>query len=150
MRIKEFRLAELRYDKNISQRVIAEYLNTSANTYSKWECGTNDIPLVTINKIANYFQVNLDYLLGLSNKNIDTEYKEINFELLHKRLLELRKEFQLSQKKLSDALGFPQTTYSNYENGTSIPTMHKLRYIALFYSISFDFLVGRTNQKEIK
>ena len=150
MRNNETRFAELRLDKNLKQKDIANILDIPEDRYSKYERGINDISLNRCNKLANFYKVSFDYLLGISNHNSYIGDKKINLTLLCKRLLELRKEYNLSQTDLGQKVGFPQTTYSYYENGKSIPTTFKLCYIAQFYNISFDYLVGRTNTKEIQ
>lgn len=150
MRRTETRFEDLRKDRELKQKDIAKVLNVLEDRYSKWERGIDDIPLVKSNELANFHKVSLDYLLGLSDVNSKTEKKEINLKLLCERLLELRKENGLTQKQLGNKVGFSQTTYSGYENGTSVPTTFKVYYIALFYGVSFDYLVGRTNKKKIK
>lgn len=144
------RLAELRLDNNLQQKDVAKALKIKEDTYSKWERKINDIPIAKINEIANFYKVNLNYLLELSNKITETERTSINLNIMCERLLALRKEKNLTQEKLSNDLGFPQRTYSHYENGSSIPTTYKLYYIAQYFDVSFDFLVGRSDVKEIK
>ena len=61
----------------------------------------------------------------------------------------LRKEKSLTQQTLSDKVGFPQTTYSQYEKGTRKPTTLKILTFANYFHVSFDYLVGRTNEKDI-
>ena len=58
------RLKELRNDKKLTQQDIADYLKVGRDTISKWEIGTNSIPEKKIVKIADYFNVSIDYLLG--------------------------------------------------------------------------------------
>ena len=54
-----------------------EFLKVLENNYSKWERGVTDIPLLKSNVLANFYDCSLDYLFGLSNKNIKTDKKEI-------------------------------------------------------------------------
>ena len=103
------------------------------------------------NDLANYYHTSLDYLLGLSNNHVNIEEKlNIDWDMLSKRILELRTDNKLTQKELSKKLGFPQTTYSQYETGKRKLTTLKLLVIAQYYDISSDYLVGRSNIKEIK
>lgn len=149
-RVKETRIAELRLDNDLKQKEIASELNVLENNYSKWERGITDIPLEKSNSLANFYKCSLDYLFGLSDKNIITERKDIDLKLLCERLLLLRKKKNLTQEKLSELVGFLQRTYAHYENGTRIPMSFKVYYIALYYNVSMDYLVGRTDDKEIK
>ena len=65
------------------------------------------------------------------------------------KLKELRKERNLTQSELSKDVGYHQRTYAHYENGSRIPTSFKVFYIALYYNISLDYLVGKSDIKEI-
>ncbi len=145
------RYEELRLDFEKNQTEIADVLGVKRNTYSKWENMINDMRLEKSNELANYYEVSLDYLLGLSNvKGTNFESLEIKYDLLTRRLKQIRKENGITQELLSEKLGFPQTTYSQYERGISIPSTLKLLVIAIYYNVSFDYLVGRTDDKEIK
>ncbi len=141
-------MAMLRHDNDLKQKDVAKILNVKENTYSKWEKCSNDIPLEKINVLANFYNVNLDYLLGISNKIEHSENLKINYQKICERLLELRKENHLTQNKLSDKIGFFQTTYSSFETGVRRPTTYKLLYIVNFYNASIDYVVGRTNIKK--
>lgn len=149
-RHRETRISDLRLDKSWKQKDMAKKTNVSESTYSKWERGSNDIPLSKANELANIFEVSLDYMLGISSKNIETERKEINLKLLPERLLEIRKKRKITQEVLCNEVGYPQRTYSNYETGNRTPTTFKLLYIAIYHNISVDYLLGRTDDKKIR
>ena len=142
-------MATLRTKNNLKQKNVARLLNVKENTYSKWEKCSNDIPLEKVNILANYYDVNLDYLLGISNRIEHSEKLKIDYKKICERLLELRKENHLTQNKLSDKIGFFQTTYSSFETDVRCPTTYKLLYIVNFYNASLDYVVGRTNTKKI-
>lgn len=148
--VRETRLAELRLDNDLKQKDVALKLDIEENNYSKWERNVTDIPLDKFNELANLYDCSLDYLIGLTNSKTKSERKTIDLNLLSQRLLEMRKEKNLTQVKLSNEIGYPQTTYSNYENGSRIPTTFKLMYIAIYYNISLDYLVGRSDIKKVK
>ena len=61
------RIKELRQERKITQSVLANYLGVAQNTLSYWEQGKYDIDNESLNKIADYFNVSVDYLLGRSN-----------------------------------------------------------------------------------
>lgn len=58
------RLKELRQQKKLYQKDIAKYLNIAISTYSYWENGTYDIDLLNLQKLADYYNVSIDYILG--------------------------------------------------------------------------------------
>ncbi len=69
---KFIRLKELREQNNKTQKEIAEILNIQQNTYSQYENGQRQISLDFLIKLANFYQVSVDYILGLTN--IDLPY----------------------------------------------------------------------------
>ncbi len=62
------RIRDLREDKDMNQTQIANYLGMSQTGYSKYETGEHDIPTVILIKLADYYNVSVDYLLGRTNK----------------------------------------------------------------------------------
>jgi Predicted transcriptional regulators len=62
------RIRDLREDKDLSQKKIAEYLGMSQTGYSKYETGENDMPTAVLIKLAKYYNVSVDYLLGETDK----------------------------------------------------------------------------------
>lgn len=57
------RLRDLREDRDLLQKHIAEYLNCSQVCYSRYELGQRDIPTDVLIKLADYYGVSVDYLL---------------------------------------------------------------------------------------
>ena len=58
------RIRELREDRDLKQREVAEYLNVSQNTYSQYENGVISLTADTLVKLAEFYGVTVDYLLG--------------------------------------------------------------------------------------
>ena len=58
------RVRELRENRDLKQRELAEYLDVKQTTYSKYELGKIDIPIEALIKLADYYGVTLDYLVG--------------------------------------------------------------------------------------
>jgi len=58
------RLKELRKKKGISQLRLATDLNTTQNTISRYETGEREPGIDELIKIADYFNVSVDYLIG--------------------------------------------------------------------------------------
>ena len=64
----DFRLKSLRKEKNISQLKLAFDLNMNQNTISRYENMERQADYETLIKIADYFGVSVDYLLGRRDK----------------------------------------------------------------------------------
>lgn len=61
------RIRDLREDNDLNQTQIATFLGMSQTGYSKYETGENDIPTTVLIKLADYYHVSTDYLLGRTN-----------------------------------------------------------------------------------
>lgn len=64
-------------------------------------------------------------------------------------LKELRKEKGLSQIAVQMQTGIEQALISKYENGERVPPTEALMQLADFYGVSMDYIMGRTDRKEI-
>ncbi len=62
------RIRELREDNDLKQKDIAELLSTTQQVYSRYENGTNEMPVRHIITLARYYGVSCDYILGESNE----------------------------------------------------------------------------------
>ena len=62
------RLKDLREDSDLKQKEIAEYLHVKQNTYSQYENGQRQLPVDILIKLAEYYKVSTDYILGLTNE----------------------------------------------------------------------------------
>lgn len=58
------RIRDLREDRDLKQRQLAELLNCSQQVYSNYELSQRDIPTDILIKLANFYNVSIDYLLG--------------------------------------------------------------------------------------
>ena len=61
-------IRNLREDNDKKQIELAEYLNIKQTTYSKSELGKINIPIEVFIKLADYYDVSIDYLVGRSIK----------------------------------------------------------------------------------
>ena len=61
------RIRDLREDRDLKQRELAEVLNCSQRVYSNYELGQRDIPTDILIRLSELYNVSVDYLLGLTN-----------------------------------------------------------------------------------
>jgi transcriptional regulator with XRE-family HTH domain len=61
------RIKDLRNDNDMKQIAIANYLNVKQSTYSAYENGKINIPVEILIKLADYYDVSLDYLVERTN-----------------------------------------------------------------------------------
>lgn len=63
------RMKELREDRDLKQRDVAAYLNVAQNSYSNYENGNRECPIDMLVQLSQYYHVNLEYLLGLTDES---------------------------------------------------------------------------------
>lgn len=63
----ELKIRDLREDNDRTQNQIADYLLCDQSLYSKYERGERPLPLEYADKLADYYGVSVDYLLGRTN-----------------------------------------------------------------------------------
>lgn len=61
------RLKDMREDKELTQKQVAEILNMKQQQYARYESGINEIPFEYIIKLANFYEVSIDYLAERTN-----------------------------------------------------------------------------------
>ncbi len=61
------RLKTLRCEKQLSQKQLAAELKTTNSSVCDWECGRAEPDIETLIQIAKFFEVSVDYLLGLED-----------------------------------------------------------------------------------
>ena len=65
------RIRDLREDSDLTQKELAKALNCSQQVYSNYELGQRDIPTDILIKLSAFYQVSVDYILGITdNPNI--------------------------------------------------------------------------------
>ncbi|MBE6957725.1 MAG: helix-turn-helix transcriptional regulator [Ruminococcaceae bacterium] len=62
------RIRNLREDRDLKQEDLAKVLNCTQACYSHYESGKRDIPTEVLVKLAKFYSVSVDYLLGLTKQ----------------------------------------------------------------------------------
>ena len=65
--MKYNRIRDLREDADMKQREVAKALNCSQQVYSNYELGQRDIPTAILIKLSRYYNVSVDFILGLTD-----------------------------------------------------------------------------------
>lgn len=84
-------LKNLRKEKKLNQKDIADYLGITQQAYQKYENGTSEMSGSTIKKLAGFYGVTTDYLLGRDTSEpepLDDLERQFNMTLLEKKILE--------------------------------------------------------------
>ena len=62
------RMRNLREDHDMTQEAIAKMLGTSQTMYARYERGANEMQIRHLIRLAKYYDVSTDYLLGLTSE----------------------------------------------------------------------------------
>ena len=62
------RIQDLRTDADMSQKQLSEILHISQRSYSHYETGSRNIPVEMLIRLANYYDISVDYLVGRTEK----------------------------------------------------------------------------------
>ena len=144
------KLKELReysnIEKRISQKEIADAIGIKRSAYNQFEQQYDIIPTKRLIQVADFFNVSIDYILGLSKDKLYSELESgINIDINRKRLKEFRKEHKLTQAKLAEVLKVDQSVVSNFERGRNLIATPFLYDLCTKYNLSADYLLGRIN-----
>lgn len=104
------RLKKLREQKKLNQTELANLLEVSNGSISKWERGDRQPDYETLEKIADTFNVTIDYLLGRSDIKYKSDNSQINFSTPQEAL-----SFILKQEIVADFVGYDLENMSDDE-----------------------------------
>ena len=149
--MREMRLELLRDEKDYSKKQIADIIEVSDSVYARWETGKEIIPTKRIYQLANYYCVNIDYLLGFtSNRLVIKSNDEINLDIVSERIKEIRKDYKETLRTFSDKLNTSNSTWSAYETGKVLILSAFLLEVCEMGNYSADWILGRSSEKYIK
>lgn len=97
-------LKELRAERSLSQKDLAEKLNYTQSNISEWEKGTVEPKAAALIALSAFFDVSIEFLLGLEDdfgvRVDDKEKKPDTLSAEERRLLEGYREINAAGKKL--------------------------------------------------
>ena len=138
------RLKDLREDKDLTQKEVAELIGKSRSGYSNYESGACDIPTDVLIILADFYGTSIDYMLGETHQRSRHRFAKHS----ENRYKELRKMKQMSQNELAQRIGMSQIGYSKYETGRCGTPTTILIKLARIYNVSIDYLLGLTDVEE--
>ncbi len=71
------RLRDLREDKDLSIRKLAELLNMQRTTYHNYETGKRELPFELAITLAKFYDVSLDYIAGITNDSTPPQKRKL-------------------------------------------------------------------------
>lgn len=127
-------LRELRKEHGLTQQQASDGASITRASWNTYENGYHIPDSVVLKKIADFFGVSTDYLLGMQDKPINN--------VLMERINTLLTTRNVRQKDLADAVGVMKNTVSYWVHGQRTPNSKQLVGIAKFFNVSIDYLLG--------
>lgn len=144
--MNEKRLFDLREYKDLSQIKLADYLGITQQTYSLWEKGTKIIPLKHLNNLSNFYEISMDYIVGLTDEKNNSgiiKLTELNKNEIGSRIKKIREDNNLTLRDLAKELNTISSTISAYETGKTLILTAFAYQICIKYNVSLDWLCGK-------
>ncbi|AET67578.1 putative transcriptional regulator [Desulfosporosinus orientis DSM 765] len=132
------RLLYLRNKLQLTQDELAKILCLSRSTYAQYEVDRRKPDYDTLQRIADYFNVTTDFLLGR------TEYSVLAGNNFPARLKIIREQKGLSLNQLAENLNLSPADIAQFETGEKYPDPSVWHLLAENLNCSVDFLFGRT------
>lgn len=139
------RLKDLRKEKKLTQIEFAKKFNIANGTVGNWESGNRQPDYETLQKIADFFSVSVDYLLG---NYLDTS----GISFARKIVKKLSEEREINISDIENKLGVNYATFRSWYNGSGdyFNDATKLAKIADFFSVTVGYLLGEEEETDIK
>ena len=64
----EYRIRDMREDRDLNQKDIAELLHIHQTTYSYYELGNLNVPVTVLSRLADFYRTIIDYLVGRTDE----------------------------------------------------------------------------------
>lgn len=129
------RLKILRKQAGVTQEEVADFLNLNRTTYNKYENGASKPTPEILSRIADYFHVSVDYLLGRDSAAGPAPSLSVAQNLRHYRKLAGLRTVQAAQ-----LAGVPGKRWLDWEQGNALPTDEELAFAAAALEVSVDDL----------
>lgn len=145
----------LRTAKGLTQEQLAKKLKLSRSTVGMYENGSREPDYETLEQIADFFNVDIDYLLGRTNKTTiipesylgyDNNMSEKDFKkIFSKQLNYYMNVTGKTQSDIINELGFNKSAVSTWCNGTRLPRMDKVDALAKYFGVNRSDLIEDKN-----
>ena len=139
-------LQNTRINFNLTQEKVANILGIDRRTYNHYEIGEKIIPIKHLITLSDYFNVSIDYLLGLTDVKQYDNVTKADKVVAGIRLKEFRNENKLTQVKLANILNTTFSSIAFNEKGRNFIATPFLYTICSKYHISADYLLGKIKE----
>lgn len=143
------RIATERKRLDLTQEELAEKLNISQKSISKYETGARKPSFETLTEMAKLFNVSTDYLLGLTDiKNEDSHPSDklgLSTNRLKQLIEELDDSIDLGINFVSSATRIPKLDLEQYLSGNKIPSVYEVCKLVEVLDTTADYLFDKSD-----
>lgn len=134
-------LKDLMEEAEINAPALAKATGIDSSTILTFLRG-DGLPYVdTLVTLADYFKCSTDYLLGLTDKLSEEEFKQR--PPFKEQLTFLLKHYNVTKYRMEKDTGLAEKTVNRWHNGKTQPTVDSLIRLAKYFDCSVDFILGR-------
>lgn len=148
------RISDLRKERGLTQLDLAQKIGVTRSAISLYEIEKREPDTETLLKMADFFGVSTDYLLGYSKNRIKEEDLEWRYPHVKNRIGSIiskyREEFNLSSKEFAKKMGISVELEQNIEAGINIPSLKLLSKMATEMNMDVDYLIGAKTSNECR
>ena len=141
------RLENLRELSDFTKKDISKILGVSDSIYARWENGKDFIPTKRLYQIAKFYNVNIDYILGLTNNKLKSNFSKFSIDVSSKRIHEIRLDSKKSLRDFASSFNTSGSTWCAYENGKVLILGAFLLELCQKYNVSADWVLGISDKK---
>ena len=135
-------LCDLMFEKNnITAKALSAELNIPAPTITRYRKAQHIPTIDNLVKIADYFNCSTDFLLGLENENPSLTFKPC--PPFSEQLVVLAEYSKKTYYQFYHEIKIPESTFFEWKNGSSKPTLESVKKIADYFDSRIDFVLGR-------
>ena len=145
----ELNLKKMREEVDLTCKELSKILNVSSSVYNRWERNIITIPTKRLIELSNYYEVNIDYLLGLTNNKYHIKKTNFDINKISDNLKQIRKEHGESLRIFCKRLNTSNSTWHAYETGKTTILCSFLIQLCIESKYSADWILGRSNEKFI-
>lgn len=144
------RFALLLAENNVTPYRVSKDTGIATATLSDWKNGRSTPKNDKLQKIADYFNVSLDWLTGNSDyRNVQDLIKSESNDNGYLAFSKLLNERGVTAYKVSKETGVTQSTLSDWKRGRNTPKTDNMKKIADYFGVSIDYLMtGKESNDE--
>lgn len=145
------RFALLLAENNVTPYRVSKDTGIATATLSDWKNGRSTPKNDKLQKIADYFNVSLDWLTGNSDyRNMQDLIKSESNDNGYLAFSKLLNEKGVTAYRVAKDTGLNPTTFTDWKKGKSSPKTDKLQKIADYFGVSLDWLTGGSDFQNVQ